>query len=359
MPARDLMVYVSCAETREVFRFSMDRQTGALAHLDVTPVPGTTAPSPYSAPLALSPDRRFLYAVLRTAPFPVVSFAIDPATGALAQIGSTNVPATTPYLSMDRTGRFLLGASYQGFLLWVGAIDPQGRMKGPVQVVDGIQKPHCVLVHPNNRFAYVAATGEDQIRQFLFDAATGRLSPNTPMGVKTKPGAGPRHMAFHPTADFFYCLNETVATIDAYALNRENGTLTPFQNISTVPPGRVFTGHEMAADLHIGPDGRFLYASERAHSTISVYAVATPSGVLSHVQTIDVARVPRGFRIDPTGRFLVAGGQDSGCVTTYAIDQGNGKLERLASYRTNGFPTWIEFVDLEALNRSRAGYENA
>ncbi len=201
------VVYVSNAGSKEIFVFAMDGDSGALDPIERVAVPGTAEPSPTSIPMAISPNRRFLYAALRSAPFPVSSFAIDPASGRLTLLGTAALAASMAYIVTDRTGRFLLGASYPGNKLAINPIDGAGRLvEKPTQIVMDRPKAHCVIVDASNRFAYCTNLGADVIMQLRFDAQTGTVASNDPATVSTKADAGPRHLALHPSGRFLYLL---------------------------------------------------------------------------------------------------------------------------------------------------------
>lgn len=339
------VAYVSSAGSKEIFVFAMDRDSGELTPIERVAVPGTDKPSPTSIPMAVSPDRRFLYAVLRSEPYPVSSFAIDPASGRLAHLGTAPLADSMAYLTTDRSGRFLLGASYPGAKLAINPIGRDGRVEAtPTQVLATQPKAHCVVVDAANRYAYCTNLGADIVMQLRFDAATGTVSPNEPPAISTKPNAGPRHLAFHPTGRFLYLLNETDATLGAYAVDPATGTLAELQTVPTLPPD--FAGKPSAADLHVTPDGRFIYASERTTSTIKGFRLDPERGTFSRCGRWPTETTPRGFAIDPRGRFLLAAGLASNAMTVSAIDPANGTLAALQQHRLGPMPSWIEIVDL-------------
>jgi 6-phosphogluconolactonase len=340
------VVYVSNAGSKEIFAFAMDRDSGDLAAIERTTVPGTDQPSPTSIPMAVSPDRRFLYAALRSAPFPASSFAIDPNSGRLTHLGISPLADSMAYITTDRTGRFLLSASYPGAKLAINPIDREGRVSGEAtQVLATQPKAHCVVVDTSNRYVYCSNLGADIVMQLRFDPVTGTVSPNEPATISTKPNAGPRHLAFHPNGRFLFLLNETDATLGTYAIDPATGTLAEVQTVPTLPPD--FTGKPSAADLHVRPDGRFVYASERTTSTIKGYRIDPERGTFSRCGRWPTETTPRGFAIDPRGRFLLAAGLSSNAMTVYAIDPDNGALAALRQYRLGDMPNWIEIVDLD------------
>jgi 6-phosphogluconolactonase len=361
MGADELMLYVSCAGTREIVRFAMDRESGALVRRGATALPDTVepaAPAPSSAlrasyrvPLALSPGLDFLYAVLRTEPYAVLSYRVDPETGALALLGRAAVPASTPYVHADRSGRLLFGAAYQGDCVWVSAIGGDGVAGAPHQLIPGIHAPHCVLPHPDNRTVYVAAASGDAMYQFRLDQ--GRLEP---LGepIRLPELTRPRHLAFSPGARRLYCITETHALIDVYAIDAASGALTPMPGLGSRIPAEPGSDHTVAADLHFTPGGRFLYGSERTLGTISAFAVDPASGALRHVGKFPTDRIPRSFAIDPSGRFIVSAGQETGRIAVHAIDGESGALGEGVACEVGAGPAWVQFIDIAAKGQATA-----
>jgi 6-phosphogluconolactonase len=352
----DLIVYVSCAGSRAIVRLAMDRDSGRLEPCGKTLLPGPPPePGPptlggvmlpsYSVPMAVSPNGAFLYAALRTPPFAVLSYRVDPVTGALTPLGEAEVPDSTPYIHTDRSGRFLFGAAYQGNCVWVSPIDADGLAGSPQQIIAGIDSPHCVLPNPGNRYVYVAAASGDEMLQFRFDPESGHLSPlNAPLSLPEL--TRPRHLAFHPSAALLYCITESHALIDVYAIDSATGKLTPEPKLGSRLPPAADSEYTVAADLHFTPDGRFLYGSERTRSSISAFAVESGTGALRHVGSFATDRIPRSFAIDPAGRFLVSAGQETGNVVVYAIDVATGGLGAGTAYKVGTGAGWVEFIDL-------------
>jgi len=342
----ETIVYVSNAGDPTVSVMAMNRASGALDLIEKTPIPGTDKPSPTSMPMALSPDRRYLHLALRSEPFVAASFAIDRATGRLKHLGNAPLQASMAYIITDRSGRFLLAASYPQSMLTINPIDAEHRVAGPpTQVLPTKPKAHCVLVDVANKFAYCTNLGGDIIMQLKFDAAKGMVSPNTPAEIATRPGAGPRHMAFHPSGRFLYLITETTATIGTYAVNKANGTLTELQFVDMMAPG--YKGEIAAADLHVSPDGHFIYGSERKTNTLTGFRIDPARGTLSRIGQWPTETTPRGFAIDPRGRFLLSVGLDSNQMTAYTINAKNGALTPLQQYAMGKMPNWVEFVDLK------------
>jgi 6-phosphogluconolactonase len=161
--------------------------------------------------------------------------------------------------------------------------------------------------------------------------------------VTQREGAGPRHFVFHPGGHHAYLLNELDATVSVFTYDDARGTLEEIQNIGSLPPG--FTGTPWAADIHLTPDGAYLYTSERRSSTLAVFAIGA-DGRLHPQPGCATEREPRAFAIAPCGRYLLAVGQASHSMTSYAIDPGNGSLRELRKYAMGRNPNWVEIVAL-------------
>jgi 6-phosphogluconolactonase len=343
-PARGLdaafVVYVANADSADIAVLALDRADGALREIDRCATGGMVMP------LVVSPDRRFLYASIRSQPYRVLSLAIDRASGRLREIGSAPLPASMCWISTDRSGRCLLSASYGSSVVAVSPIGSDGIARAAQQVQPTEEKAHSIQATPDNRFALAACLGGGVVRQMRFDAATGRLDSNDPPTWHARPGAGPRHFVFHPRAPFVYLLNELDATIDVLAFDRERGTLATVGPVAPMLPADFAGGAPWAADLHLTPDGRFLFASERRSSTLSSFAVDGTSGALTCLARIPTEAEPRGFALSPDGRYLVAVGQASHRLSRYAIDRQSGSLTKLGDQPIGTNPNWVEIVDL-------------
>lgn len=338
----DTVVYVSNAGSKDIHVLAMNRDTGALTPIETVAVPGTDVPSPTSLPMALSPDKRVLYAQLRSAPFPVSTFAIDPKTGRLSHRGTTPLVDQMAYLNTDRTGKFLLAASYFGAKLAIYPIGADGIVQSrATQVLDTQPKAHCVVIDASNRNLYVPVLGGDEVLMLRFDAARGTVAPNGPGTIASAAGAGPRHLTFHPGGKFAYLLNEASATIATYAIET-SGLLKELQVVET----GHYPDHAKASDIHVTPNGAFLYGAERKTSLLHGFRIDPRTGTLAPIGRYETEKTPRGFAIDPRGKFLLAVGLDSAGMTVHAIDPASGALTAAHRYPMGTHPNWVEIVDL-------------
>lgn len=316
------------------------------------------------SPMSVSVDKRFLFAAVRTKPFTAITYAIDRKTGALSPRSEGPLAESLPYICVDRTGRYLLGASYAGSLVSVNPIGRNGKIGKPRQVIPTGRNAHAIVTDKSNRYAFVPHLGTDQIFQFRFDARTGTLTANTPPLVQLKAGHGPRHIVVSKDNRFVYVLTEMTAAVVTLALGRKTGLLAAVGEASALPPGsalqpgapRVPAGQAQvprdaskdiwASDLHLTPDGRFLYAAERTGSTLATFGVDAATGKLTYLSSTPVEKQPRGFRIHPNGKYMVVSGEMSDTISVYRIEL-NGGLTLVQKCPTGKGSTWVEIVSFD------------
>lgn len=332
-------VYVSCRYSGYIAILNLDQESGALSEI------GRAQLDNEVMPLAVTPDRRYLYASLRGDPFAIASFRIDPATGGLVHLATAEVADSLTHISVDRQGRFLLGAAYATGVLRVHPIGGRGVVQREAVAIEHyLPKAHCILIDPSNRFVLAPVLQHDMVALRRFDAATGALSRNDPPGIYTKTGHGPRHVVFHPNNRFAYVVNELGGSVDAYGFDIATGKLNAIQHETILPPG--FDGVASAAEIDVTPDGRFLYASERPSSTICAFAVDGATGKLAKIGHYPTGAKPRCFAVDPRGRFIVSAGQLADSAVVHAIDPAIGALSEVGRTPLGKGPCWVEIVDL-------------
>ena len=212
-----LFVYISNGGDGNIAVMKLNPETGDLTMVEKVPA------GPNVMHMALSPDHRFLYASVRSEPFSIISYSINSETGKLTQLSKESLPDNMVYISVDNIGRFLLSVSYTGAKIVVNPIESNGLVQAePIQIIPTGPKPHSILVDQSNRFVYVPHLGNDQIKQFLFNASTGTLTPNDPDVVYTKDDSGPRHFVFSPNNKFIYVSNELDGTVYSYEMNNQD-----------------------------------------------------------------------------------------------------------------------------------------
>ena len=344
MTGSGIYVYVSQQDGRQISVLRMS-PAGELNKVQDVSVAGKVMP------MAVSPDRRFLFAALRTEPYSMASFAIDGESGMLTALGSAPATESAAYISTDHTGRFLFGAynpAYRaerrtGFVS-VSAVSRHGYVHAPHQVLRTPPKTHAVLPDPSNRFVLASSCDGDVMVRYAFDAATGLLDPDPLPPVPVQPKSGPRHFVFHPNNRFMYLVNEYDGSVYVFGYDAVSGGLTEIQVTSARPPDFDKDAIARAADLHFTPDGRWLYVSVRASVSVAIFRVDAATGRLTAAGHFSVAKEPRGFNIDPFGRYLLAAGLKTNTLTSYRIDPESGAVTRLAEYPAAEGPNWIEFV---------------
>ncbi|HGJ5873043.1 MAG TPA: 6-phosphogluconolactonase [Arsenophonus apicola] len=320
------VVYVASPESKQIHVWILDEK-GKLTLLQQLTLPGEVQP------MQISPEGRHLYVGIRP-DFAIITYLIS-AEGKLSQQAITAIPATPTHIEIDKLGRWLFIPSYHQGNLMVLPIDQQGSAQPVIQVVGDLKHPHASGVSFDNARLFVPCLGEDHIRIYTI-ANNGHLTEQVAGRIATNQGAGPRHLAFAPNQNAFYCLNELDATINVYS------AFAPFQqkqNCDILPASSKCK--PWAADIHITPDGRHLYASERSASIIRHFQVTADGLTLSPMAVYATESQPRGFNIDQTGHFLLAVGQKSDHIAVYKIDGVTGGLQALERYPVGKGPMWI------------------
>ncbi|KAB8313737.1 6-phosphogluconolactonase [Erwinia endophytica] len=357
------LVYVSNADSGTVTGYQLDKSQKTLIPIGTFPAGDKVMSS------VVSPDKKMLYVSVRSKPYHVVAYRIQP-DGKLEKTGQSPLPGSMAYLSTDKQGHFLLSASYGNDLFSINRIDSDGQVEAkPVQVVHTGKRAHAIQVDPSNHYLFVTLLGADQLLQFHFDPTTGKVTPNTPsfINIQSEAATGPRHFVFAPKVDGqgkrnMYILTEMAGNITRLTLNK-NGTATPVENVNSVSPkedmqrgeARPLTGDDdlppsakpriWQADIHITPDGRYLYSTERTSSTLSSFSVDPNDGHLTYLSSIKTEQQPRGFAIDNSGRFLIESGQKSTQLSLYSIDGSTGALTLLGRYPTGKGGNWVSLVE--------------
>ena len=345
-------VYVSNADDGDISSYRM------LDSGELQPIARSKAAA-MVMPMVVSPDRRFLYAAARSKPYTVYAYAIDRNTGALTQASSSPLAESFPYISLDRTGRYLLAASYGGNVVSVNAVGSDGRVSTePLQVIPVGRNAHSIRVDSANRRVYVPTLGSDAIFLFDFDPSTGKLTSATPAVFLTKAATGPRHFEMSADGKYVYVLSEFTGDVTTLAIDGKTGVLTEASVAKALPsdtklvtgaargsiPGRNLDNDIWAADVHMTPNGKFMYASERTSSSIGAFSVDAATGKLTYLSSTPSEKQPRGFAIDPSGRFLVATGEKSENVSVYAIDGATGALKPVGKAPVGKGANWVEIV---------------
>ena len=335
---RDLRLYIgtyTSGKSEGIYRYSMSPKTGHLTYVN-----SFKADNPSF--LAMDSSRRYLYAVNEVKEFDgkssgaVSAFSINPMSGDIEFLNQQPSLGADPcHLTVDRRRRFVLVANYTGGSLVVLPITRDGSLGTSTDFIqlegssikeqqDG-PHAHCIRLDTANRFALAADLGTDKVMIYRFDPSAGKLKTSRQQYISLLPGAGPRHLTFHPRGRFAYVINELDSTMSAMVSDPSRGTLRLIETVSTLP--KEFTGTSYCADVHISPSGRFLYGSNRGHDSIVVFRINENTGRLTYVEHVSTqGHWPRNFVIEPLGRFLLVANQRSDNVVTFKIDPKTGRL---------------------------------
>jgi len=337
--SRDLLyagTYTEGTRSEGIYLIRMDRGSGQLQRV------GSVDAGPNPSFLAIHPNGRVLYAVNELEQFngrptgAVSAFAIERASGALTRLNEQPSEGGAPcFVSVDRSGRALLVANYAGGSVALLPIEANGAL-APAQVVQHTgtgpnaerqEAPHahCILPDPSNRFALAADLGADRVFVYRLDLEGKSLRHVEGGDAVMRPGAGPRHVAFHPTLPLVFVANELDSTVATLRFDAGRGALSLVDTRSTIPAG--WTGTNYPADIHVAANGRTLYVSNRGHNSIAVFSVAESTGALALDQVVSTeGDWPRNFSLDPTGRWLLVANQRSGSVVVFGRDPDTGRL---------------------------------
>lgn len=312
--------------------------------------------------IAVSPDEKFIYSVEENAANKglggeITAFSFDKKTGTLSFLNRQSSGGDHPcYVSVDKTGKWVAAGNYTSGSLSILPVQADGSIGAAATIIkhegSGPNKPrqnsphvHCTFFSPDNRFLFVPDLGIDKVMIYAFDETTGKLTSAKQPFAESMPGSGPRHINFHPSNKYAYLMQELSGTVTAFKYKK--GKLKTRQTISSMPAGDTsFAG---SADIHVSPDGKFLYASNRAESnTIAIFSINQRNGKLSlvgHQSTL--GKTPRNFNFDPTGNFLLVANQNSDAIVIFKIDKQTGLLTDTGNRIDVGKPVCLKWVSMQ------------
>lgn len=322
-----------------VSTWSMEPATGELTFERALPIGAAVGP------LAADPQRHALFVGV-TGAQRADAFSIDPVTAELAPLGQADLGLDPVYLSTDRTGRHLLTTTFGGDELAIFPIGMDGSLGGPeTQRLGTPNEPHSIIVDATNQWVVVPHRTPDLIGQYALDPSTGTVAANAVPQAMAPAGAGPRHLVFHPDGGYAYVADEFSDTVSTYAFDAGTGQLAHLASQSTLPDGFPGDGNT-CADVHITPDGRFVYVSNRGHDSLAMFAVDPSTGLLTALGQVPTEPRPREFEVSPRGRYVFAAGQDSGRVASYGVDPTSGMLTPGPVYDVGPNPLWVLAIEL-------------
>ena len=351
--AKTLWVYLGTytgKDSKGIYKALFDPATGKLSDAEL--VAETESPSF----LAISPDRKYLYAVNEVGNYggsknagSVTAFAIEPKTGKLKQLNVQSSGGAHPcHVSMDRTGKVVLVANYSGGncasypVLADGKLGDMATLMQHKAVEKGRTHAHSINIDPSNKFAVCADLGLDQLLVYKVDLATGKMTAHEPPFGAVAPGAGPRHFAFHPTKPLAFVINETKCTLNSLKWDAAKGTFTVLDTANTLP--RDVGKGDSTAEVVIHPNGKWIYGSNRGHDSIVAFE-SNDEGKLKLIGHQGAGiKTPRNFCIDPTGQWLLVGNQSGGNVSVFKIDATTGALTATTNGTKLASPVCIRFI---------------
>jgi len=352
--AADMFVYFGSHSSGPGIGFSLarfDTATGVLTE------PEFLLEAKEPAFFVLSADLRFLYTCNSGTPGGVSAYAIDQPTGGLTLINRVlSGGGDASYVSLDKTGRYIFVANYDGGNIAAYALRPDGGIgdwTAFVQHTGSSVHPqrqthayaHATVTDPTNRFVLVPDLGVDKLFVYRFDQSAGALEANDPPFAQIAPGSGPRHVRFHPNGRVVYLINEMASSIVVFDWNASTGELTPRQTISTLPDD--FAGPSACAEIEVHPNGRFVYAANRGHDSLAVFAIDQTTGDLTLAQHVSSSgRTPRNFAFDPSGQWMICTNHDSNNAVVFRVDPSTGRLTQTGEPVAVPYPFCERFLPI-------------
>lgn len=339
------LIYVANSEAPSISVLQLDDASGKARPVQTLEVGGAVMP------MTVASNQQWLYAALRSQPYQLVTLAINPADGLLRLHATVQLVDSMANIALDQQNRFLFSASYAGNKITVQPLDARGIPQPATQVISTAAHPHQITATADNQFVYVSLLGADRLDLYKINellsvretnSSTNYLHPVKLTAITLEAGSGPRHFVFSAQQQFLYLLNELDGSVQVFARNQTTGELSLLEthrllNDETKP---------WAADIHLTPNGKFLYASERSSSRIFGFSVHPSSGKLTALGNWATERQPRAFAISPDGEFLAAAGQLSARLSVYRIDQTSGALALMDQPSVGAGPAWVEIVVL-------------
>ncbi|HXC87535.1 MAG TPA: lactonase family protein [Candidatus Cybelea sp.] len=347
--------YTATTSSKGIYALRFDAEKGQLTSL------GVAAETADPSFLAVHPNGKYLYAVNEISTFnggsggAVSAFSISAKTGALKFLNQVPTRGAGPcHVSVDKSGAYVLVANYDGGSIASFAVHEDGSLgtasgfvqhsgSGPNKQRQEGPHAHWIGTSPDNRFALAVDLGLDQVIVYGFDSSKGIFKPVLSGFAKVKPGAGPRHLAFHPNGKFAYVLSEMDSSVTVFSYQAKNGAFSSLQTISALP--KEYAGRKEAAEIAVDPSGKFLYTSNRGHDSIAIFEINPAKGTLKSLgQVLSGGQTPRHFAIDPTGTFLLAENQESNNIVVFHIDPATGNLTPTGQTIEVPSPVCITFV---------------
>lgn len=359
--AKEMLLYIgtytSTGKSEGIYVHKFDAETGSLSPLFI--IKNVLEPS-Y---LTIDKNRKYLFAVNELVEYKgkksgaVSAFEIDRKTGNLNYLNEQPSLGDAPcFITASDNQKFALVANYLGGNVAVLPIEKNGNLGasvdleqntgfGPNKERQDSAHAHSITLDNKNRFAFAADLGVDKLFIYRFDEKTGKLDANENQPFyQTKAGAGPRHFTFHQNGKLAFLINELDLTITSLKYDEKLGTLKEIQTVPTLPAGASKSG-VTCADIHVSPNGKFVYGSNRGHNSIVSYTVEEKTGRLSYIEHISTGgKKPRNFTIAPNGKFLLVANQDTDNIVVFQMDEKTGKLQKTANTANVPVPVCLKLI---------------
>lgn len=337
------IVYISLKKDNKIVIYEEDTITGNLTIIGSETIEG--APGA----IAISPNKKQLYVAQRSSN-KISCYTIHSNSGLLTFVNTISAVDNPVYISTDNSGRFLLSAYFGASKIAIYGINNDGSLAPDALVEkDTPLNPHAINTSLGDDFLYVTCMSGDRILQYDFDYLTGNITPLSTAMVETPEKTGPRHFVFHPSSNYMFVANEVASSVSSYAISK-SGYLGLKETLSALPTG--YSGTNKSADIHISPDAKFLFVSNRGDESIAVFEIDELSKNLNKIGNYDTEETPREMAIDVAGNFLYAVGESSGKLQSYQIDRVSGALSPLENFRVGASPVWIEVVNLSGASNN-------
>lgn len=356
--AEDYWVYVGTYTSKDgskgIYRSKLDTKTGKLSEPQVAAEMGSPSF------VAVHPTKKVLYAVGEGGGKdggPVVSFALDPVTGALTKQNQLLSGGSGPcHISVHPAGTYAIVANYGGGSTAIYKLDADGKLaaqtafiqhagSGPDKGRQEAPHAHCGFFTPGADYALTADLGLDRVKVFKFDPATGKADDAAAEDVVTPPGSGPRHIALPAVNNGFgYVCGELNSTVNVIAFDWKGGKHAIVQSLSTLP--QPVKGNS-TAECILHPSGKFVYVSNRGHNSIAVFKVGADHKLTAAGHITGAIKIPRNFNVDPTGKWMLIASQDGATVGVYEIDLETGLAKETGNSIKVSRPVCVKFVKAE------------
>ncbi|GHV65394.1 6-phosphogluconolactonase [Bacteroidia bacterium] len=304
--------------------------------------------------LVVAPDGQIVYAVNETLDGKVSAFQFNKRTAKLSPLNSQSAKSSDPcFININKKGTFIVTANYSSGSISLFPLAKDGHIQPLTQSIsmnttiggDASQasRIHTVQFSQDGKWIYATDLGKDKIYKFEITSQEGETSlvQDRKATTRLEAGSGPRHLAFHPRGRYIYCMNELSGTVTAFA--QDSGRLVAFQTIASDVSSEE--GQKGSADIHLSPNGKFLYASNRAEANdIAIFSVTPKDGILTSVGSQKTGLHPRNFLISPNGKFLLCANRDSDTVQVFAINKKTGLLEDTGTVIQVGKPVCLKWV---------------